>query len=194
MSDFLLNTSKREKGNSLLVFPESYVVVDLETTGFSPINDEIIEIAAIKVENRIEVSTFSTLLKPSKRINSRITDITGITNQMVQEAPKIEQVIGDFYDYVGDSIIVGHNVNFDINFLYENIQKHLDARLSNDFVDVMRISKKVLTQLSHHRQEDLANYYKVSYEGAHRALVDCSICNKCFIALRDDVINLGIEL
>ena len=105
------------KGKSLIEFPNKYIAFDIETTGLDPMYDEIIEIGAIKIENGKEIETFSTLIKPEYEINDFITELTGITNEMVQNAPKINEVLTRFMDFIKDSIILGHNINFDINFI-----------------------------------------------------------------------------
>ncbi|MBQ7596713.1 MAG: 3'-5' exonuclease, partial [Clostridia bacterium] len=128
------------KGRSLLIFPADYTVIDIETSGLSPEECEIIEISAVKVRNDKITDTFSQLIKPERRISAFITSLTGITNDMVKYAPDIKSVITDFADFIGSDILLGYNVNFDINFLYDNMVKHLGTPLNNDFVDVLRFS------------------------------------------------------
>ncbi len=106
---------------------------------------------------------------------------------MLLSALPIESVLPRFLDYVGSSHIVGHNVNFDINFIYDNSVRLFASPFSNDFTDTMRLSRAVLGTLPHHRLSDLSSHYGVSYEGAHRALQDCRITHECFLRLRDDI-------
>ena len=113
--------TKREKGKLTREWLDNYVVIDIETTGLTPLYDEIIEFAAIKIENDSIVDSYSTLIKPSQPISSFITSLTGITNELVENAPKIENVIDNIISFIADKTIVGHNVSFDINFLYDNI-------------------------------------------------------------------------
>lgn len=189
-----INTVRTGKGKSLVEFPEKYIVVDIETTGLSPAYDEIIEIAAIKYERGIEVDKYVSLVKPSFEIDEYITELTGITNDMLEDAPSIELCIKEFQEFVGLDCIVGYNVNFDINFLYDNLLKCYQEELSNDFVDVMRIAKRALPELAHHRQVDIAKYYKVDVDVAHRAEADCRVCKECFDALREDVEARGLDI
>ncbi len=175
------------KGASTLLFPSDYVVIDIETTGLSPYSDAIIELSALKVEGYSVTSSFSSLVNPLFRISPFITQLTGITNGMLLSALPIESVLPRFLDYVGSSHIVGHNVNFDINFIYDNSVRLFASPFSNDFTDTMRLSRAVLGTLPHHRLSDLSAYYGVSYEGAHRALQDCRITHECFLRLRDDI-------
>ena len=182
------------KGKSLILFPEKYVVVDIETTGLSPRYDEIIEISAIRYDSGKKVDVFSTLVKPDNEIDDYITELTGITNEMVEGAPTIDDCINDFIDFMGEDIVIGYNVNFDINFLYDNLLECKNEVVKNDFVDVMRIARKALPELKHHRQKDIASYFGIPLLGAHRAEVDCEVCNECFVALKDEIIKSGVEL
>ena len=107
----------RNKGNSLIAFPDNYTIIDIETTGFSPVNDKIIEFAAIKVINGDVIDTYSTLINPCKFIKNDIQELTGICNFDVKDAPVIEEVIDDFASFIANDIVIAYNANFDINFL-----------------------------------------------------------------------------
>lgn len=179
------------KGKSLLDFPSSYVVIDIETTGLDPRYCDIIEIAAVKYSSGQKTDTFSTLIKPSEPIDEYITALTGITNEMLKNAPDISEGILNFYNFVGNDLLVGHNVNFDINFLYDNLEEFHNLILSNSFIDVMRVARKVLPDLKNHKQGTIAEHYKISISGAHRAAIDCETCFSCFEALRNDFLSSG---
>lgn len=189
-----IKSVRERKGKSSIIFPDDYVVVDIETTGLSPQYDEIIEIVAVKYKCGERVDTFSTLVRPEYEIDEYITELTGITNEMVATAPKITECIADFKEFIGNAIIIGYNVNFDINFLYDNLLVCCNEYLSNDFVDVMRIAKRVLPELDHHRQKDIAKYYGISIDGAHRAEADCLMCENCFNKLKQEILLSGITL
>lgn len=188
-SQLVETTNRAEKGKSLVDFPEDYVVIDIETTGLSPRYDAIIELAAIKVNENIEVDRFSSLVNPGFKIDPFISELTGITNEMLQGAEKIESVLPKFLDFIGNFHLVGHNVNFDINFIYDNSIKILQKPLTNDFTDTMRVSRFVLKNLPHHRLKDLAEFYKINYENAHRALSDCKITQECFLKLQESILK-----
>lgn len=179
------------KGKSIIAFPERYVVVDIETTGLSPQRDEIIEISAIRFEKGMKKDTFSTLIKPDNEIPYFITQLTGISNQMVAGAPHIKEAVSDFKKYVSDDIIVGYNVNFDVNFIYDKLLENCSVKLGNDFVDVLRIARVVLTHLSTHKQTAVAEYYGLSVTGAHRAMKDCELCNAIFVQLQREMRSAG---
>ena len=114
------NTNKR--GKSLKTFPDSFVVLDIETTGLNPSVNEIIELSALKIINNRVVKKFSTLVKPEGKISSYITQLTGISMSMTDNAPDIKTAIKNFYDFCSDSIVVGHNVKFDIGFFKLNTE------------------------------------------------------------------------
>lgn len=171
---------KKCKGNKLEKNICDYTIVDIETTGFSPTNNKIIEIAAIKVQDSKVIDTFQKLVNPNEKVTYFTTKLTGITNDMLKTADNIESVVKEFYDFVGNSIIIGHNVNFDINFLYHNLYSSHGKHLSNDYIDTMYIGKKVVPGLPSYKLESLTNYFNISYNGAHRALNDCMFTYECY--------------
>ena len=175
---------RKEKGKSLLAFPQKYVCLDLETTGLSSQYDEIIEICAIKIDSGKEIERFQTLVKPENEIDEYISELTGITNELVADAPHIKDVLPSLIDFLSDWVIVGHNVNFDINFVYDNCLEYMNSYFKNDFVDTMRLSRKVVPALKHHRLEDLVKYFNIEIEGAHRAAYDCAATICCLEKLK----------
>ena len=186
----MLMSLREQKGNSLIEFPNKYIAFDIETTGLDPMYDEIIEIGAIKIENGKEVEVFNTLVKPEYEIDEFISELTGITNEMVKESPYIDEVLPKFIDFIKDSIILGHNVNFDINFIYDNLKDKLGLYLTNDYVDTLRLSRLLLTNLPHHRLDDLINYFNLETRSEHRALNDCLLTNQVYLNL----CNLLVEV
>lgn len=163
----------RDKGKSLLVALNDFVVVDLETTGFSPVNDKIIEIGAIKVSDGFIVGEYSTLVNPMCGVSQEILDLTGIRGWDLYEAKEMKELVSDFHDFVGDSILVGHNVNFDVNFLYEDILKYMGVKFQNDFVDTLKMARKLLPELENHKLDTLMKYFSIKERECHRALDDC---------------------
>jgi len=110
---------RESKGRSIIAFPSGYVALDIETTGLDPSVDEIIELAAIRVRDGVRADTFASLVKPRNTISGFITELTGITNDMVSGAPRVESILPQFCEFIGGDVVVGHNVNFDINFIYD---------------------------------------------------------------------------
>lgn len=171
----------RNKGRKLGGYVKDYVVFDLETTGFRFESDEIIEISAVKVQDSRIVDTYSTLVKPSIRIPASATKVNHITNDMVSDAPGIAEALEGFVDFVETGILVGHNIHsFDMNFVYDAAMQVFQIGIYNDYIDTLHLAKKCLPQLKHHRLSDVAEYFDIGTEGAHRALNDCIINQKCY--------------
>ena len=128
-----LKTTREFKGKSLIAFPESFTVIDLETTGLSPEWDLIIEVSAIKICNGKIIDRFSSLTNTSYgiQLDSFISELTGISQEMIDEAPVINSVLPKYIDFIGNDIVIGHNVNFDINFLYDKNMEHMGVPFSN---------------------------------------------------------------
>lgn len=177
-------TKRENKGNSYLKFIKDYTVLDLETTGLDPTYDEIIEIAAIKYQYGEKVSEFNTLIKPENEIDEYISQLTGITNEMVKDAPEIKKVLPDLMKFLGDSVIVAHNANFDINFLYDNYKLCFNECFKNDFIDSMRISRRLFKDIRH-RLIDLTKEFGISFEVQHRAMADCEATHKVYEYMKD---------
>ena len=173
--------NRNMKGNNIVEKLKDYTVVDIETTGMSPSYNKILEISAIKIRGGKEVDTFSKLINPHERIPYFISNLTGITTEMARnEGEELEDVLIGFRDFLEDDIILGHNVNFDVNFLYDNFCEVFDEPLTNDFVDTLKISRKLLPELDHHRLDDLTDYYGIKARDKHRALNDCDLTNKVY--------------
>ena len=157
------------KGKSIIDFPKDYIIIDIETTGVSPEWDSIIEVAALKYQNGTLVDSFESLIKPESTysdgtfIDSFIEKLTGITNEMLKNAPTVPGILAQYRDFLGDAILVGHNVNFDINFLYDYFMEYLSLPLTNNYIDTMRLSRKLHPEDAHHRLIDLAQRYHVDY-------------------------------
>lgn len=178
---------RTRKGKSLWAFPSDYTVIDIETNGLVLGACEIIEVSALKVRDCKIEDDFSTLIKPTRRIDRFITRLTGITDAMVGSAPNVKDVLNDFYEFIGKDVLIGHNVHFDVNFLYDNMLLHNGLYLDNSFVDTLRLSRKALPTLPDHRLSTVAEHYGVTTVGAHRALRDCEICNACYLNLKREL-------
>ena len=156
-------------------FLEDYTIVDIETTGLSPTKDEIIELSAIKVRNNQVVENFTTLVKPNGQINSYITSLTGITNDMVKNAPDIKQILPKFCNFVQGDCILGLNIAFDLRFLQYNLAKHYDSSLNNSSLDTVKLARKFCPNLGSYKLSNLAAHFNVDAKGHHRALKDCEM-------------------
>ncbi|WP_034450131.1 3'-5' exonuclease [Butyrivibrio sp. AE2032] len=174
----------------LLEYCHYYVLFDLETTGLSSEKDAIIEISALKVSDGKVIDEFSTLVNPVIHIPYMASSINGITDDMVQNAPDIEQALTDFISFIGNNVLVGHNLrNFDLKFIQRDCMDLFGKTLPNDYVDTLILSRRYLPDLSSHSLEALAYHYGISYEGAHRALADCHITKQVYDNLAKEIEN-----
>ena len=166
---------------------DSFVVFDIETTGFSNLNEKIIEIGAVKIKDGKIVDEFSTFINPERNIPIKITELTGITNDMVCKSPIINDVIGDFYKFCEDSIMVAHNIDFDMSFIRRN-GKSFGFEFSNSLLDTIDLCKFLFPELKRYKLNVVAKHLGVSLENHHRAVDDAKatamILIKCFEKLK----------
>lgn len=174
------SVQRPQKGRSLRVLTDTYIALDLETTGLNPSTSEIIEIGAIRYENGERVDFFQTFVNPRILISPFITKLTGITNEMVSDAQTIDVILPRLLSYIGNSVLVGHNVNFDVNFLYDNCIRHLNIPFTNDFIDTMILSRKFFKSFENHKLVTLANNFKICETTEHRALSDAEVTASCY--------------
>ena len=161
-----------------------FVAIDVETTGLSPLYNELIEISAIKYEGAKKLDTFSTLIKPKKEVSRTITNLTGITNKMLEDAPTIEKVMPELIEFIGDNPIVAHNANFDYSFLQNNSNKSFT---NNKVIDTVAISRKMIPNLPNHKLNTVARYIGIQEEGYHRAEFDCECCAKIYMKYLENI-------
>ncbi len=187
--------SRAQKGRSLVGFPPDFCVVDIETTGLNPYTDSIIEIGAIRYRGGVAEDTFSSLLQPPYRyyyggyVSPFIENLTGITNEMLEAAPPSLDVLAAFYDFLGDDLVLGYNVNFDVNFLFESFVRYLGFPLKNDFIDILRMAKKLYPAMPHHRLSDMTARFGFVNEHAHRALSDCEVTADCYFEFHREALR-----
>ncbi len=176
----------------LYTLPDSYIAFDLQTTGLDPNYDNIIELAAIKVENGSITSQFESLVNPGFAIDDFITELTGITNDMLSGAPTLKQVLPDFLSLIQTDIMLGHYFSFDLRFLQKAAAAYDLPFEKCQYVDTMRIARKVFPDWKHHRLCDLVENLHVKSEGAHRALLDVLATKGCYDALRKAMAERGM--
>lgn len=182
------------QGKKLNMFVSDYVVFDLETTGTNCNSDEVIEISAVKVIGGIPVDEFSMLVNPNMHIPYFATEVNGITDSMVKDAPAFDVALKAFNEFVEDLILVGHNINsFDMKFIWRDSVKYFGKILSNDFVDTLPIARVLLPGISH-SLVNLSEYYGISSEGAHRALNDCRMNQLVYECLEEEMHNPKVEI
>ena len=174
--DDLKNIVVNPKGQSLM---DSFVVFDIETTGFSSVTNHIIEIGAVKVENGKIVDRFSTYVNPQEPIPYRITKLTTITDADVMDAPTIDQVLPEFFAFCEGCVLVAHNASFDIGFIKENARK-LELPYAYTHVDTLAMARVLLPQLAKFTLDHVAKTVGVSLENHHRAVDDAEATAEIF--------------
>lgn len=165
----------RQKGQEKPDFLTDYTMLDIETTGLSPYRDRITELGGVKVRNGQIVDQYTTLVKFPKnnRVPAFITKLNGITEeQIVNEGMPAEQAIKEFREFIGDDVIIGYNVNFDLNFLYDLSQKYKLPLLNNDYVDVLRLARTYYPHERHNRLLDCMKRAGISETEEHHGLAD----------------------
>jgi len=168
----------------------TFVVTDLETTGTTPDDDRIMEIGAVKVRDGAVVDRFQQLVNPQQSVPGRITKMTGITTGMVFEAPPADEVLPDYRAFLGDGILVAHNVSFDGSFLDAELQRMGDETLPNETLCTVRLARRLLPGLDSKGLSRLAQFYDIDVEGRHRALGDAEATS---VVLRRFVSQLAFE-
>lgn len=171
-----------------------FVVFDLETTGAKTPPCRITEIGAFRVKNGKITEEFHTLVNPETPIPIFISQLTGITDQMVRHAPKFSEIAAEFLDFIGDSVLVAHNAHFDIRFLNHEIGRiHESYRVANPHLCTVQLSRKLLPHIDNHRLNTVAEYYSISLVNHHRASEDARATAYIFINLLDELYNLNVR-
>lgn len=165
-------------GNQTL--DDTYIVFDIETTGFSSIKDAIIEIGAVKVTDGKITDRFSTFVNPKRPIPFEITNLTSITDEMVMDSPTIDVVLPQFLEFAGDGVLVAHNAGFDVGFIEQNCRS---LGLSDEFVylDTVALARVLLPTLSKYKLNIVAKALNISLENHHRAVDDAEATAEIFV-------------
>lgn len=171
------------KGRRAAVIPDEFVAIDIETTGLNPTCDEIVEVSAVRYRNGHEVEAYETLVKPTRPLSAFVTLYNKITNGMVTDAPAVGEVMPPLRAFIGDSVLLGHNVHFDINFLYDAIERAGAPHLSNDFIDTMGLLRRIKGAEAPGSLADAAQAYSISVPGHHRAGWDSRCAAELFLRL-----------
>ncbi|NLI56956.1 MAG: PolC-type DNA polymerase III [Clostridium sp.] len=177
------------KGQSL---DGDFVVFDIETTGLNAYTEKITEIGAVKIRNGKVIDEYSSFVNPGKPIPKKIVELTGITDEMVKDAPDIEKVLPEFLEFVKDSVVVAHNASFDLGFIRHNCRV-LGYKPDFTVIDTLELSRQMFSQLKRHRLNDVAKHLGVSLENHHRALDDAKACGGILIKCIELLKEKGIE-
>lgn len=176
--------------------PMDFVVFDLETTGLSATSSEILEIGAVRFETNKPVEVFHTFIKPKKKISAKITSINGISNEMVENCPTIEEVIPKFIDFIGEDVLVAHNSNFDMGFILNQLYSQGYKKIKNKAIDTLKLSRQKIREydsesdtnkkLSSYKLENLKNEFGLWEVGSHNAIDDCKVCAFVYMKIKNE--------
>lgn len=161
-----------------------FVAIDVETTGTLPYMDHIVELAGVRFSSgQVVGAGFCTLINPGVLMPPEASEVNKITDQMLKDQPKIEDVLEDFSRFCGTDHLVAHNALFDFQFLSVAVQKHYKAPPAGALLDTYALSKKVFPGLSNYKLSTVAQYLKVPTPSLHRARQDATICGYVFEAI-----------
>ncbi|MED0674575.1 MULTISPECIES: PolC-type DNA polymerase III [Aneurinibacillus] len=171
---------------------DTYVIFDVETTGLSVVNNTIIEIAGVKMKNGEIIGRYESFVNPHEPIPLNIQQLTNITDDMVKDAPELDQVIREFVDFVGDAVLVAHNAKFDMGFLQASLKKVGLPPIGNPFFDTLELARFLYPGMRNHRLNTLAEKFNVSLENHHRAVDDSEATGHIFFHMLKDVLAQDI--
>ncbi len=158
---------------------ENYIVFDIETTGFDPYKDRIIEIGAVKMQGSKVIERYSTFLNPQIPIPKHIKELTGINDDMVKDAPIIEDALPEFLEFIGDSTLVAHNANFDVGFISQKAQ-NMGIEIDPPVIDTLQWSRNIRKDKSRHGLKNICKDYNINLDNHHRAVDDAEATAEIF--------------
>ena len=184
-TDTIVNANDRD-------LDQTFVVFDIETTGLSPHSDNLTEIGAVKVQNCEIVDSFSTFVNPKMDISYQIQELTRITNEMVKDAPSLEEALPEFLEFAKDSVLVAHNADFDTGFIYQKCQQ-LGLEYNFEKVDTLTLARIINTNLKRFSLDKVCKEMGVVLAGHHRAVNDAQATAEVFIKYLEIFKKKGIN-
>lgn len=182
------------KNDSQTLFETDFVVFDLETTGAKCPPCRVTEIGAYRVRNGKIVGEFQTLVNPETFIPPFITQLTGISDAMVKNAPTFRKIASDFLDFIGDAILVAHNASFDMRFLNHEVGRIYNKyRVANQHLCTVQLSRRLVPNVENHKLSTLSEYFAIDIGRHHRAAYDAHATAKIFINLLNQMNDLGVK-
>ena len=176
-----------------LLAEDTFVVFDVETTGLSAVYDAIIELAAVKVRDGDIIDRFESFANPHHRLSATTINLTGITDDMVQNAPEIEVVLRRFHDWAGDAVLVAHNASFDMGFLNVGYKQIGLEKARNPVIDTLELGRFLYPELKNHRLNTLAKKFDIELTQHHRAIYDAEATGYLLLKMLKDALEKGIE-
>ncbi|MCL2096009.1 MAG: PolC-type DNA polymerase III [Oscillospiraceae bacterium] len=171
---------------------DEFVIFDIETTGLSPNNCGITEIGAVKIKAGEITGEFNTFVNPGMDIPANITQMTGISNETVKDAPKIKEALKNFFEFAGNNMLVAHNASFDMGFIrkYAAVCKY---NFANPHLDTLAMSRSINKDLKNHRLDTLVNFYKIKDFEHHRACDDARALAAVFMYMTEQLKTFGVS-
>ncbi len=165
----------------------TYVVFDTETTGLSSVYNHIIEIGAVKIKSGKIIERYSTFVNPDQTLSFKITELTGISNEMIKDAPKIDQILPEFKDFIGEAIIVAHNAKFDMGFINIGLKKIGMEEINNPIIDTVELARLLYPGLKNYKLNTLTEKFNIPLLQHHRAVNDAEATALLFIKMLSDL-------
>lgn len=172
---------------------DSYIALDLETTGLNPASDRILEIGAVKIRGGKITETYETLVNPGMKISSRIEELTGITNEMAAGGRETSAAVKELAEFCEELPLLGHNILFDYSFVKRNTVNQ-NLNFEKEGIDTLKIARTLLPDLESRSLEALCRHYEIAQEKAHRASYDAMAAMKLYETLRREFPDSPEEL
>ncbi|MBM7694851.1 DNA polymerase-3 subunit alpha (Gram-positive type) [Peribacillus deserti] len=176
-----------------LLSTDTYVVFDVETTGLSAVYDTIIELAAVKIKDGDIIDRFESFANPHHPLSATTIDLTGITDDMVENAPEVDEVITKFKEWSEDSIFVAHNASFDMGFLNVCYKKLGFGKAANPVIDTLELGRFLYPEMKNHRLNTLTKKFDIELTQHHRAIYDAEATGYLLIKMLKDALEHGVE-
>ncbi|HEX3045622.1 MAG TPA: PolC-type DNA polymerase III [Bacillota bacterium] len=171
----------------------TYVVFDLETTGFNPQKEDLLEIGAVKIRNGEIIGEFKSMIRPGKEISAEIQKLTGITPEMVRDAPEPAKVVADFMDFAAKSVLVAHNARFDVNFLVTKYQQLHQTKIEPVYLDTLGLARSVWPNFKSYRLNVVAKELGIELNQHHRAVDDAQCAAGIFLKAMEAISGRGFQ-
>ncbi|MBB5323636.1 DNA polymerase-3 subunit alpha (Gram-positive type) [Anoxybacillus tepidamans] len=175
-----------------LLAEDTFVVFDVETTGLSAVYNTIIELAAVKVKDGEIIDRFTSFANPHHPLSITTIELTGITDDMVKDAPDVEEVLREFHEWIGDSVLVAHNASFDIGFLNAGLKKIGIPRVTNPVIDTLELARFLYPELKNHRLNTLCKKFDIELTQHHRAIYDAEATGHLLMRMLKDAQEKGM--
>ncbi len=189
---FVNDTSRAIFGGKTATFDDEFCVFDIETTGLSFLNDKITEIGAVIVKNGEIIDRYDTFVNPKMPIPQNIVELTGITDEMVSDAREIKDVLPEFFNFVGDRILVAHNASFDTGFIRRACEE-CEIEFNITYLDTVALSKYVNPELKRHKLDVIAEHYHLGEFNHHRACDDAEMLGNILMHMFEKLKSEGVE-